>query len=182
MLAVIASAAMVACGGDGGRSSAADGVAARCGVEDDATLSGDGIGALRIGATVEQVTLACRVLADTLDPLGPEGQPERSLVVGIGDRPDTVRAVVVGDSVWRLHVAGDAPRAADSLGVGSLVRDLRVRRDARLIRGEGGLFVVMADPCGMSFRLGQPDGAAAVSLASVADSVRVTEVLVTGCR
>lgn len=156
-------------------------VLANCGAEGTPRLTGEGIGALRIGEAVKQVTLACHVLGDTVGR-GPEGSDERSLFVQLGDRPDTVRAVVVADSIWRLHLTSTGPRTADSLGVGSLVRDLRARPDARLLRGEGGLFVTMRDPCGLSFRLGQRDTGAEVSLARLADSVRVTEVLVIGCR
>jgi hypothetical protein len=154
----------------------------RCGIEDTATLTSDGIGALRLGATVEQVTLACQVLVDTTDPRGPEGMPERSLAVSLGDGPDTVRAVVVGDSIWRLHVHGAWPRAIDSLGVGSTVAELRVRPGAKLINGEGALFIVATDPCGLSFRLDRPDTTPSLTIAALPDSVKVAEVLVVGCR
>lgn len=155
---------------------------ARCGVDGPGVLSGDGIAALRLGATVEQVTLACRVLADTTDPRGPEGAPERSLLVLAGDRPDTLRAVVVGDSIWRVHVTGAWPRTADSLGVGSTVGQLRGRREAKLIKGEGRLFITTADPCGLSFRLARPDDGPGLSLGALPDSLSVAEVLVVGCR
>ena len=154
---------------------------ADCGTDGVPRLTGDGIGALRIGETVKQVTLACHVLRDTVGR-GPEGADERSLLVQLGPRPDTVRAVVVADSVWRLHVTSAGLRTADSLGVGSRAGDLRARLDARLIRGEGGLFVVMRDPCGLSFRLEQRDTGSAATLSRIADSVRVSEVLVIGCR
>lgn len=155
---------------------------ARCGIDGPAGLTGDGVGALRLGATVEQVTLACRVLSDTTDPQGPEGQPERSLTVLLGEGSDTLRAVVVGDSIWRLHVTSEWPRALDSLGVGSVVADLRVRRGARLINGEGRLFITTADPCGLSFRLDRPNTTQGLTLGAVGDSVKVVEVLVVGCR
>src|SRR5690606_38582025 len=106
---IAALAALAACGGASEDDAAtADRVdapvaLADCGVEGAPRLTGDGIGALRIGETVKQVTLACHVLRDTIGP-GPEGSQERSLLVRIGPRPDTVRAVVVSDSIWRLHV------------------------------------------------------------------------------
>lgn len=161
---------------------AAPGPLAQCGLEGDPQLTGEGFGAARLGATVEQVTLACHVIADTINPLGPEGQAERSLILLMGAGPDTLRAVVMGDSIWRLHITSEWPRTEESLGVGSTVRDLRTRRDAQLIRGEGRLFVTTADPCGLSFRLDRADDAAGLTLAALPDTVRVTEVLVVGCR
>ncbi len=180
-------AALAACGGAGEEEAApaagadAPVALADCGIDGAPRLSGDGIGALRIGETVKQVTLACHVLRDTTGR-GPEGAEERALLVQIGPRPDTVRAVVVSDSIWRLHVTSTGPRTADSLGVGSTARELRSRPAARLIRGEGGLFITMRDPCGLSFRLEPPDPGGSVSLARLADSVRVREVLAIGCR
>lgn len=154
---------------------------ARCGVDGVPVLTGEGIGALRIGVSVEQVTLACLVASDTLQP-GPEGTTERVLAVVLGDRPDTLRAVVTGDSIWRMHVTSVTPRTADSLGVGSALAQLRPRPGAQLISGEGRIFVTMRDPCGLSFRLDQPDTIRGATLASLPDSLLVAEVLVTGCR
>lgn len=154
---------------------------ARCGIEGAPVLTGEGVGALRIGATVEQVVLACRVVSDTLQP-GPEGSTERVLAVALGGRPDTLRAVVISDSIWRMTVTSPTPRTADSLGVGSTLGQLRSRTGAQLISGEGRLFVTMRDPCGISFRLSQPDTIPGATLVSLPDSMRVAAVLVTGCR
>lgn len=182
---LILAAPPLACdrGAEPARGPAATDVAplARCGVEGAPILTGDGVGALRIGATVEQVTLACQVASDSLRP-GPEGSTERVLTVVLGDRPDTLRAVVTGDSIARVHVASVGPRTTDSLGVGSVLSALRGRSGAQLINGEGRLFVTMREPCGLSFRLDQPDTIPRVRLATLPDSLRVAEVLVTGCR
>ena len=88
-------------------------------------------------------------------------------------------AAIVDGRVWRIYVASPSFRTTDSLGVGSLVRDLR-GTEARLARGEG-TFVLRRDHCGLSFQLGRGVPPVAQTLDAVPDSVRVERVLVIGC-
>ena len=147
-----------------------------CGVGPGAVLTGSGIGALRIGATVAEIRSRCMVLTDSVYP-GPEGQPERRLAVVTGSV--NTAAAIVDDHVWRIYVASPRFMTADSLGVGTAVGQLRGPQ-ARLARGEG-TFVLRQDHCGLSFQLagGVPPGAQ--TLDAVPDSVRVERVLVIGC-
>src|SRR5687768_1685348 len=72
-----------------------------CGVDSTTRLTGDGIGALRIGASVEAVQAACHVVHDTTT-LGAEALPERTLLVDLGT--DSITATVDAANVWRLHL------------------------------------------------------------------------------
>ncbi len=152
--------------------------AADCGVDANTVMNGEGIGNLRVGASVRDVALACPVLADTVLP-GPEGSMERSLLVNLVR--DTVRAVVTDESVWRIHVSSPAIRTEGGLGVGSRAPELRELPGARVISGEGNAFVVATSPCGMSFRLRGLDSVMPRPVAELPDSAHVDMVLLTGC-
>ncbi len=165
---------------DGGRSVADSASPARtCGVESATNLSGSGIGALRIGASVDAVRALCRVLRDTI-ALGLEALPQRTLLVDLG--ADSVTAEVDENRIWRLEIVHSVFRTADSLGVGSLVGALRTRQGVQVATGENDVFLTLADACGLSFRLVGIEAMTPPRLTAIADSVRVEEVLVVGCR
>lgn len=149
-----------------------------CGVDASTVMNGEGIGNLRIGASVRDVALACPVLSDTVLP-GPEGSMERSLLVDLVR--DTVRAVVTNESVWRIHVTSPDIRTESGLGVGTRAPALRDLPGARVISGEGNAFVVAPSPCGMSFRLRGLDSVMPRPIEQLPDSVSVDMVLLTGC-
>ena len=120
----------------------------------------------------------CTILTDTITP-DAEGMPERRITVDL--RRDTVEAVVVNDRVRRIHVNGAEFRTAEGLGVGSTVAELRQDRAARVMAGEGSIFIALADHCGLSFRLsGVPFGRERPVEQLPADG-RVVEVLAFGC-
>lgn len=151
---------------------------------DTATLSGDGVGALRVGRPVSEVREACEVVRDTTVP-GPEGQPSRRLHVLA--RGDTMTVEVVDDAVWRVTVTGEAVRTDDGLGVGTPVRELASADGAQAHAGEGGAYVLLPTRCGMSFRFA-PTGAAPSGGEWTRDALfrlpgdpEVTAVLLTGC-
>jgi hypothetical protein len=99
-----------------------------CGPE---AITDEGIGELRIGATVESIRQKCNVVRDTTAP-GAEGMLARKLRVALSR--DTVEAEIVDGRVWRIAVHSPRLRTADSLGVGiTLARLLRLRnpRDCR---------------------------------------------------
>jgi hypothetical protein len=150
---------------------------ATCGISADTPLTGDGVGDLRVGATVETINGRCRVVGDTVAPAA-EGSQERRLLVDLGR--DTVIAVVDSNRVWRLHVATPAFKTTDSLGVGAAVSALR-RPGARLLTGEGAYYVTLPGHCGLSFRLRGVAFGRASSLSQVPATASVDEVLVIGC-
>jgi hypothetical protein len=127
----------------------------------------------------------CEVADDYVGP-GAEGSTERYLVVDF----DTarVRAIVVDGRVWRVHVMSDAFRTADSVGVGTpLARVLRIP-GIRGAEGEGRLFAMSPERCGVSFRLshiprgGEHRGAwDLAALRTLPAGTTVDEVLIFGC-
>lgn len=152
--------------------------AAACGITRGTILTGDGVGRLRVGVSLADVREECTVVRDTTT-LGAEGMQERRIAVDL--RRDTIEAVVSNERVWRIHVDGSAFRTAEGLGVGSTVGELRQDRTARVMAGEGSMFIALADHCGLSFRLsGVPFGRERPVAELPADG-RVVEVLVFGC-
>jgi hypothetical protein len=148
-------------------------------------LTDEGIGELRVGTTVESVKQKCNVLRDTT-ALGAEGMPARKLTVALSR--DTVEAEIVNGRVWRIAVDSPRLRTADGLGVGTSIGRLRQLKNARLMTGEGQLFVGSAEHCGMSFKLANvgPDAlrgnTGRAGLARLPDTAVVSEVLIFGCK
>jgi hypothetical protein len=159
----------------GGATTAA--AAPTCAVDARTALTGEGIGALRVGATVGEVGRACRILRDTT-ALGVEGMPERTILVDLGR--DSVLAVIVADRVWRVHVRSRRFRTADSLGVGTPANALR-RPAAQVLAGEGAVFVRLPSHCGLSFRLRGATLGRVSTPTQIPDSAVVDEVLAFGC-
>ena len=149
------------------------------------TISGDGIGALRIGAPADSVRRQCVVVRDTTELRG-EGLPTRVMTVSLGATP--VEAEVVDGRVWRIAVTEPELRTSDSLGVGTSLGRLLTLRGARALTGEGEAFVVSPAHCGLSFQLSEPeldvpeDNSDTPVLRRLPRSTTVTRVLVTGCR
>ncbi len=152
-----------------------------CGAE---VITDEGIGELRIGATVESVRQKCKVVRDTT-VAGAEGMPARKLAVAFSK--DTVEAEVVDDRVWRIAVRSPRLRTASLLGVGTLNMRLLTLKDPHGAMGEGALFVLSPQHCGMSFRLanagprGQKGDLTKAELARLPVETIVSEVLVFGC-
>ena len=151
---------------------------ATCGVDARATLTGDGIGELRVGESIDQVARGCRIVRDTI-VRGAEGMRERQLLVDLGR--DSVMVVVDSNRVWRLHVRSPDFRTTDSIGVSSPASSLR-RPGARLLTGEGAYFVTLPSHCGLSFRLSGVEFGRLRTVEQIPNSATVSEVLVVGCR
>jgi hypothetical protein len=150
----------------------------------EAVITGEGIGELRIGATVEFVRQKCTVVSDKTAP-GAEGMPARKLAVALAR--DTVEAEIVDGRVWRIAVHSPRLRTADSLGVGTTLARLLQLRNPRGMTGEGKFFVASPQHCGMSFRLANAGPGAqrgdldSAGLSRLPKSAVVSEVLVFGC-
>ncbi|MBC7789698.1 MAG: hypothetical protein H7Z74_07115 [Anaerolineae bacterium] len=150
----------------------------------DEVVSDEGIGALRIGATVASVRQKCNVVRDATAP-GAEGMPARKLAVAFSR--DTVEAEIVDGRVWRIAVHSPRLRTAESLGVGTLVARLLQLKNPRGMTGEGKFFVASPEHCGMSFRLAnagpgtQRGDLDRAGLARLSVTAVVSEVLIFGC-
>ena len=173
-LAVAVLLATTACGGESARPIPN---ARTCAVVDSARLSGNGLGALRVGAAVDEVRAACGVVVDTTLEHGNEGLPERRIAVLVGN--DTVEATVVSDSIWRLELTTPRIRTVDSLGVGATAGMLRAK-GAKLAVGDRGVFALVPNHCGLSFQLSGVDPASS-EWSRIADSTSISRVLVFGC-
>ena len=144
-----------------------------CDVGMPAVLTDSGVGALRINAPADAIRAACDVLGDTTLPLGREGMPERRMTVILGSVLTT--STIADGRVWRIEIASPRFRTRDSLGVGTTVGELR-RRGARIIASGIASYALLDGHCGLSFQL--PEAAVP---SAIADSARVSRILVTGC-
>jgi len=148
------------------------------------TITDSGVGELRIGQAVAEVSARCTVVRDTI-AIRDEGQSARVIAVDFG--ADTVEAEVVRDSVWRIDITSPAFRTADSLGVGTAVPALLERPGLRPLSGEGRVFVTTDAHCGLSFQLSVADTGRAAGRWTVEDlrrlpsGTQVVRVLVIGC-
>ena len=155
--------------------------ASSCGEE---VVTDEGVGQLRIGATVESIRQKCTVVRDTT-AIGAEGMPARKVAVAFSR--DTLEAEVVNGRVWRIAVLSPRLRTADSLGEGTTIARLLQLKTPRGMTGEGNFFVASPEHCGMSFRLSITGAGArhgdldSAGLARLPKSVVVPEVLIFGC-
>jgi hypothetical protein len=146
-------------------------------------LTDEGVGRIRIGESVESVRHDCTVVRDTIQ-LGAEGMTTR--MVSVKFPRDTVEAEIVDDKVWRVAIDSPHFSTADSLRVGtSLARLLRLRTPQGMT-GEGALFVMSPDHCGLSFRLsdnGSPvlRDPSPAELSRLPAATRVSNILIVGC-
>ena len=152
-----------------------------CGEE---IIADEGIGQLKIGASMESVRQKCTVVRDTT-VVDVEGMPSRRLAVVFSR--DTVEAEIVDGRVWRIAVLSPRLRTADSLGVGTTIARLLQLKDPHGMTGEGQFFVASPAHCGNSFRLAIADVGPApgdldrAGLARLPRSTAVNEVLIFGC-
>jgi hypothetical protein len=149
----------------------------------DKIVREDGVGRIRIGNSIDSVRAHCFVTRDTT-ALGAEGMPARKITVRFAD--DSVVAEIVNDRVWRIELTSSAFATTDSLRVGSPVSRMLQLRNPRGLTGEGQLFLVTSDHCGLSFRLSNPDGSAVRDwarpvLSKLPPGTVVSEILIVGC-
>ncbi len=197
---LLLASALLACGGHGaegnpGRDSArsrsanASTVASSlpaCGVDAATTITGEGIGALQIGRSVDEVKRDCHVLRDTT-AYGQEALPERVLTV-VTSR-DTLEATIDSGHVWRIRVSRPAFRTVDSIRVGDPLSRLLREPHVTGAEGEGVLFLALPKHCGLSFGLShevadtehQQDWSAE-DLRTLPQNSKVTQILVSGCQ
>ncbi|MGI8400208.1 MAG: hypothetical protein ACR2NS_01205 [Gemmatimonadaceae bacterium] len=146
-------------------------------------LTGEGVGKLRIGESVESVRRDCTVVSDTTQ-LGAEGMPSR--IVAVLFPQDTVHAEIVDGKVWRVEIRSPHFSTADSLRVGTSLARLLKSKTPQGMTGEGALFVVSPDHCGLSFKLsdnGPPvlRDPTPAQLSRLPAATRITEILIVGC-
>ena len=150
------------------------------------TLTGEGVGAARVGQTVEAVRRTCHIPR----PKRKKDQPppsEALIEFMIGQTP--VQIETAHGRVWRVIVSGGPLRTVDKLGVGDPLAGLLATGPARAGEAEGVLYAANAAHCGMSFVLShQPargedrDNWTAEGLARLPPDVTISRILMTGCK
>ena len=150
----------------------------------EASFDGSGLGALRIGATIETVRTACPVIRETPE-IREEGLPARVLAVAFG--MDTIEAEVDSGRVWRIVLSQPRFRTIDSLGVGTSIARLLALPGVHGVIGEGALYLAAPVHCGVSFRVTDPVDDSPASdwtlpmLKRLPAATVVTAVLISGC-
>lgn len=150
------------------------------------TVTGDGVGALRVGASVAAVRKVCRI-PRTRKKLDSEAIPVRYLDIRIGPTP--VQAEIDQGRVWRVVIDGPALKTADKIGVGSPLANLLASGPVTASEGEGVLYAVSPRHCGMSFELSyrpkdgeDRDAWTTDTLMLLPKDVKINRVLAFGCR
>jgi hypothetical protein len=150
------------------------------------TLTGDGVGALRVGASVAQVRKACHIPKPRLKK-GERPPPDDLLEFKIGPTP--VQAQIEDGRVWRIVIDGPLLTTGDRLGVGSPVAALLAAGPARASQGEGVIYASLPGRCGLIFQLSyrprrgeDRDAWTPDTLALLPANTTIERVMISGCR
>jgi hypothetical protein len=152
--------------------------ARRCG---DATITGDRVGAVRIGMSLDSVRTRCRIIRDTTEM--DEGEAGRVVYALVAE--DTVRIDVMNNSVEFIRVRRNLFMTQDSIRAGMPLARFLIGRHPEILVGEGKVYLVDRTHCGISFGLSAEAYARArhlteVSLARLPRSTVIDEILVIG--
>jgi len=156
-----------------------------CGVSGDVLLTDDGIGDLKVGRTVDEISRVCEIVSDTTER-GTEGMDEHIVVVRIGG--EVVTGLVDDNKIQRIQVSTSRFRTRDSLGVDTPLAKIATQRGAKFLPGEDGLYGFTGEHCAMSFRfsipLRPPTGRdwTVATIAAAHGEATVDKVLITKCR
>ena len=150
------------------------------------TLTGEGVGVVRVGQPAETVRRACHIARHK--PKKGEAPPPNDLLdFKIGATP--VEVEIANGRVWRVTIDGGALRTADKLGVGDSLARLLASGAARAGQTEGVIYATTAAHCGMSFALTyQPKGGedrdnwTAEALARLPADTKIDRILMSGCK
>ena len=146
------------------------------------SLTGSGVGCVRVGMYVSDLEAECSIIGDTTFHL--EGQEQVGLLVDVSGA--TVLAELHDDRVWRIRVWSPDLETREGFGVGTPARELAALPQARIARGEGNIVLLVPELCGLSFDVTGPGlpaqtrDLAIEDLAGMPDSVTVRMVLVVG--
>jgi hypothetical protein len=150
------------------------------------TLTGDGVGAVRVGASVAAVRRACHAPVRKLRK-GEAPPPSNLLQIKIGGAP--VQAEIVDGQVWRVIVDDGPFRTQGRLGVGSPLAALLASPSVRASETEGVIYATTATDCGVSFALDyrprrgeDRDSWTPESLSRLPPDTKVERVLMSGCK
>lgn len=154
---------------------------AACGISPQSRVTEDGLGLLRIGASLDAIRAGCAVIAEESSRDSAPGWAR----VDIGG--DTALIELFHGNIRRITLHHQAYRTWDSLGVGSHISTLMRLRDATGITERNRLYAVSPAYCGLRFMLSDPappppaaqSGRAA--LRRLSGETRTRELEIVGC-
>lgn len=154
---------------------------ASCEAVGSGAVSDSGVSQVIIGRSIDELKTKCRVVADSIEA-DAEAMPQRVVYVAIGT--DTTRVIIDDRAVFRLEITSPTLRTAAGTGVGSRIAELA---GGKVLEGDGRLYATIPKHCGLSFRLSHIPTAQQLAVGVPAatdlpDSVRIDQVLVTGCQ
>lgn len=177
---------LAACSHSAPREGASQGPTPRlCGTGPSTMITDSGVGALLVGAPVEQIKRDCNVLSDTVEVAG-EGDSIRMLRVNLGSAP--VDVIVDSNLVWRVELGAPGYATVDSISVGTPLGRVLMLPGTSGLEGEGALYVRAVSHCGVSFRVSYaPDDAKHLgawthaALMRLPSTTVVDQILIFGC-
>ena len=131
-------------------STAGSPVSMGCGITPSARVTGNGLGLLQIGTTLDAIRSGCALFNER------RSISDTTLLASVDLGRDTA-AVEFGNGVLRrITLHHQAYRTADSLGVGTHVSTLLKLRDATGLTERNRLYAVSPAQCGLRFMLEDP--------------------------
>lgn len=153
-----------------------------CGISPESRISEDGIGVLRIGASLDAVRASCTVVSERA------GANDAPLLANVDLGRDTAAVEFIMGALRRITLHHQAYRTADSLGVGTHVGQLLNIRNSTGITDRGKLYAVTPTYCGLRFMLVDPAPAAPsvqsgrAALRRLSGETRTRELEIVGCQ
>lgn len=149
------------------------------------TLTGEGLGAVRVGASEAQVRRVCHV-RKAKSKKGEAAPPPNLLTFNIGKTP--VQAEIQHGRVWRVSVEGPAFKTRGKVGVDSPLSALLASGQTRASQTEGVIYASSSADCGLSFALSHHPGPGedrdswtADGLARLPPDTKLERALISGC-
>lgn len=160
-----------------------------CGIQSGTRLDNDGVGAIRIGATLDQLESECQLVIDTV--VYPD-YTHAQHVVGFKVDKDVIEAIVdSGGQVTEIRVTSYRWKTVEGLGVDTELAKFLGVPGLRGIPGleqELAVFLQVPQYCGLDFRLpwygssaNPPDSVTVGFLQTLPPKSTVTSVIVHGC-
>src|SRR6266850_1372419 len=148
-------------------------------------VTDSGIGAVRLGARINEIGLQCSIIKDTLVANWDYVEPERVVVVVL--EADTVQAVVdSAGRVERVYIDNPRLKTADSLGVGTRLVTL-AKRGSTGSQSEATFGVYVPAHCGLRFvitgipAMNQAEELGHTAMRRFASRAKVRRIEITGC-
>ena len=148
-------------------------------------VTGDGVGPIRIDASLDSIRRICPMVRDTTAPPNVNFPNERLVSVSLG--ADTAVVSLRRGRVKEILLVSGKFATADSIGVGTPLRRLLGLPQAKGYGRAGDLLMVTPSKCGLRFGIAGrfddlPDGAKdSVMLVKVPPTAIVDRILIDGC-